>query len=260
MSLFTGTAQFYSKYRPGLPDQVVKILVDASPGKSNSRKLLDLGTGTGQVIEALLPYFSEIIGVDTDKEMLDVARQALVPAHSCNKLELLSIRAEEFVPVSGWHPDLVTICRAFHWMDQPYILNKLATYVDDGVVAIFGDHSFWECDTAWMQAVRRVVQDFLGEKRRAGSGTFNHHNRPYSDLLKESPFCHVEEFNIPVQRIWNADSIIGYLFSTSFASQSLFGERLNEFKDAIKNELTRYSPDNTFVEDNEFSIRLGRKV
>jgi trans-aconitate methyltransferase len=262
MSLFTGTADFYRQYRPGIPQEVAAVLDKAAPAALNGpRRLLDVGTGTGLVAEALLDRFDDIIAVDNDAAMLATAEAALrpkLPAES--RLELVQSTAEDFVPPAGWQAELVTICRAFHWLDQAAVLELLDRQVNaDGMVAIFGDNSFWVAGSPWKEAVRDVIKSFLGEERRAGSGTFQHHNRPYSEIMEESPFNEVTEISVPVHRVWDAQSILGYLYSTSFAAPQLFGDRLEEFEAAVIERLADFSPDDTFPEDNEFLIRLGRR-
>jgi trans-aconitate methyltransferase len=260
MNLFTGTAQFYRQYRPGIPAEVAAVLDQATRPRS-PRRLLDIGTGTGLVAEALLEHFDDIIAIDNDADMLKAAEAALRPALSEGSgLLLVESTAEEFTPPVGWQADLVTICRAFHWLDQAAVLTLLdAQVAPDGAVAIFGDNSFWAAGSPWKEAVRSVIQDFLGEQRRAGTGTFNHHDRPYSEIMEESPFNQVDEIRVPVQRTWTADSILGYLSSTSFAAPHLFGERLEKFETAARAKLDEFSDGDAFVEDNEFLIRIGRR-
>jgi hypothetical protein len=48
------------------------------------------------------------------------------------------------------------------------------------------------------------------------------------------------------------------LYSTSFAARHLFGDRLDEFEAAVGDVSTGHG-DDTFVEENEFLIRLGRR-
>lgn len=129
----------------------------------------------------------------------------------------------------------------------------------DGAVAIFSDNSFWAADSPWKSAVRSVIQTFLGEQRRAGQGTFSHHDRLYSEIMEESPFATVEELRVPVQRVWTTESILGYLYPTSFAAPQLFGDRLSDFEREVTAVLTEFSNDDTFSEDNEFLIRISRR-
>jgi SAM-dependent methyltransferase len=224
--------------------------------------LLDLGTGTGQAVQALLHHFTDIFAVDPDSAMVDLAKRSMVPQVPANSQVRFEVAtAEEFQPPEGWSASLVTICRAFHWMDQPRLLNRLATFVPDtGVVAIFGDRSFWDADNIWKTRVRSVVQSFLGEPRRAGTGTFSHHDRPYTEILRESPFHEVTEVVVPVRRVWSSQEILGYLYSTSFAARDLFGDRVQEFESALAHELKRDSDIDAFEEQNAFTIRFGRKA
>lgn len=260
MSLFTGTTEHYRQYRPGLPEAVASVLANATtPG--NPSRLLDLGTGTGLVVQALLNRFDDIIAIDPDPTMLAATESSVRPnLPEVSRLRLFESSAEAFTPPNGWRADLVTICRTFHWLDQSAVLARLDSQVaPDGAIAIFADSSFWTADSPWKRSIRAVVQDFLGKERRAGSGTFTQHNRPYSDIMKESPFDQVEEIRIPVHRVWNAAGVLGYLYSTSFAAPHLFEDRLDEFETAVKAALARHRADDVFVEENEFLIRIGRR-
>lgn len=260
MSAFTGTVEHYRKFRPGIPADVAAVLAAAAPARS-PRRLLDVGTGTGLVVEALLNDFDDIVAIDNDADMLAAAETALRPAAPAGtQLLLQRCAAEDFTPPDGWLADLVTICRAFHWLDQASVLQQLdAQVAADGAVAIFGDNSFWVAGSPWKTGVRSVIQDFLGEERRAGGGVFRHHDRPYSEIMQESPFDDVEEITVPVHRVWSADSILGYLYSTSFAAPHLFGDRLADFEAATRQALAEFSDEDTFDEHNEFLIRIGRR-
>lgn len=260
MSMFAGTIGFYRRYRPGIPETVAAVLDQAAP-KRSPRRLLDVGTGTGLVVEALLGDFDDIIATDNDPDMIAAAQAALRPAlPEGTSLLLIEATAEAFTPPPGWRADLVTICRAFHWLDQPTVLRRMdAQVAPDGAVAIFGDNSFWAAGNPWKTAVRQVIQDFLGEQRRAGSGSFQHHDRPYSEIMAESPFHEVEETRVSVRRVWTTESILGYLYSTSFAAPHLFGDRLDDFEQAVQATLAELSDNDTFEEDNEFLIRIGRR-
>lgn len=74
MGLFRGTARYYAQFRPGIPASVAALLVTESNRKAPATTLLDLGTGTGQIVEALAGSFQEIVAVDPDAEMLEVAK------------------------------------------------------------------------------------------------------------------------------------------------------------------------------------------
>jgi hypothetical protein len=54
------------------------------------------------------------------------------------------------------------------------------------------------------------------------------------------------------------DSLIGHLWSTSFAARPHFGERVDEFEAELRTELLRLHPDGRFVETGEFGLVCGR--
>ncbi|MBA0127241.1 class I SAM-dependent methyltransferase [Haloechinothrix sp. YIM 98757] len=260
MNLFTSAVEYYRRYRPGIPSEVVALLTDATP-HHRPRRLLDIGTGTGLVVAALQEHVDDILAIDPDEDMLTAAEATLRP-HTPQgvRLELQQCAAEELTLPAGWQADLVTICRTFHWTDQPTVLQRLDHHVaPDGVVAIFGDSSLWTVRTPWTETVRTVVQEFLGENRRAGTGTFTQHDRPYSEIMAASPFSEVREYRVPVTRHWRYETILGYLYSTSFAAPRLFGNRRTEFESTLRDRLAAVSPHDVFVEDNEFVLRIGQR-
>jgi trans-aconitate methyltransferase len=261
MSKFTGTARYYRLYRPGLPAEAVQLLTAEAGRLAPARRLLDLGTGTGQVPAALHESFAEIDGVEPDADMVAQADTALRPLLP-DGLRLHCQQAEDFTPpYPGWRADLVTICRAFHWMDQPTLLKKLEGYVaDTGLVAVMGDGSLWTARSDWTDALRELIQRFLGEQRRAGSQTtYAHHDRPYAEVLAESAFSQVSEHRFELKRVWTPEQVIGYLYSTSFAARSLFGERIEEFEDAATTLLQHFSADGPLLEEVEFQVVLARR-
>ncbi|QNA72055.1 class I SAM-dependent methyltransferase [Streptomyces sp. So13.3] len=260
MSVFEGTAGYYGRYRPGLPPEVIALLADAGSA-SRPRRLLDIGTGTGLVVKALLDQFDDIIALDTDADMLVVAETDLRPRlpHGA-RLSLCRGAAEEFMPPQGWRADLVTFCRVFHWLDRAAVLARLNQHVaPHGAVAVLADRSLWTATNPWQQAVRSVVQDFLGTQRRAGSGAFPASPEPFGQTLRSSAFSNVSETYVPVRRTWSTDGVLGYLYSTSFAAPHLFGDRRDRFETAVKRILALFSDNDTFIEDNTFVIHLGRR-
>ncbi len=100
MNLFAGTAAYYYRYRPRIPTEVAELLVAEANRRSPATTLLDLGTGTGQVVAALHRHFRDIIAVDPDPEMVERAEWTVRPVLSPGTgLCLYPSRAENFVPL-----------------------------------------------------------------------------------------------------------------------------------------------------------------
>lgn len=257
---FAGAAEYYRRFRPGIPAAVADVLGAAARGDP-PRRLLDVATGTGQVVEALLGHFDDVIAIDAEAAMVAEAERVLRPkSPSGTRLEVQHSTAEQFIPPPGWRASLVTICRAFHWLDQGEVLRRLAGHVAaDGAVAIFSDGSLWTYPSPWTDAVRRVISEFLGEQRRAGDGVFAVPGKPFREVLGESVFNWVTEVRVPVRRVWSCEQILGYLYSTSFAAPRLFGGQREGFEASAREALGRLSDDDSFIEDAEFHILIGRR-
>jgi ubiquinone/menaquinone biosynthesis C-methylase UbiE len=258
VSLFQGTAEFYREFRSGVPADVAAILIDAAPDR-RPRNLLDVGTGTGYVIEALQDDVDDVIGIDVDDDLLMVARSSLRPRPG-QQLAFVRARAEDFTPPEGWTADLVTICRTFHWLERPVVLDRLDSIVaPDGVVAILGDNSIWADNAGWKSEIKTILAEFLGQDRRAGQGTYQRPPRPYAEDLSASMFSDWEQHTVPVRRERSLDSVIGYLHSTSFATPALFADRLDDFHDAVRERLPALAENGMYVDHNEFGILVGRR-
>ncbi|MFJ1602588.1 class I SAM-dependent methyltransferase [Streptomyces sp. NPDC088253] len=261
MNAFAGTSAYYRRFRPGIPITLAALLDQAAPTDS-PRRLLDIGTGPGLVVHALLPYFDDLIAVDAEPGMITEAEALLRPAlDTAHRLQLRHSLAEDFLPPEGWQPHLVTCGRVFHWLNQSPFLDRLSEYLaPDGVVAVFSDRSLWTADTPWQQATREVVQDFLGEQRKAGDGVFSTPGPPYEEVLRASAFSHVTStVVVPVRRQWKISQVLGYLYSTSFAAPHLFGDRRDAFELAVTNALAPFADSGVLTEDNAFTVLTARR-
>ena len=246
-----------------MPAEAIGLLTE-TVSKVAAPVLLDLGSGTGQVPLALHQAFTEINLVEPDADMLAEAERAVrALSLQAGAVRLHHARAEDFVPPSDeWRADLVTISRAFHWMDQSAVLELLdRCTAPHGVVAVIGDGSLWTARTTWTDALRYLIQDYLGTERRAGqSKTYSAHNRPYAEILGESAFSRVEEHTIEVQREWTPEQVLGYLSSTSFAARDLFGDRLADFEHQALHLLTEHAEPGRLIEPATFTVLLAHRT
>lgn len=137
--------------------------------------MLDLGCGTGQLALRFSDWFEEIVGVDTESEMLDEANR-LSSDKRLDNVKWVQGRAEERVCDWGVFR-LVIIAKAFHWMDRESILDILYNSSDtNGGVAII-DNTGKQEPLLWQLKVNEVVRRWLGDARRAGNSTYTPQRR-----------------------------------------------------------------------------------
>src|SRR5690606_37468418 len=79
--------------------------------------LLDIGTGTGRILELFGPRIRQGIGIDMSREMLAIARARLDAAD----LKQCQIRHGDIyhLPHAGGSVDVVTIHQVLHFLDEP---------------------------------------------------------------------------------------------------------------------------------------------
>ncbi|WP_067130073.1 class I SAM-dependent methyltransferase [Streptomyces yokosukanensis] len=264
MSLFESAASDYARHRPGIPEEVVRLLAKVLKG-IDQPVLLDLGAGTGQVPAALIPAVPHIVRVDLvdpDEAMLHEAAARLPSLPSGGTIAFHAMPAEEFTaPYGGYRAHLVTCARAFHWMSRPAVL-AIADRVTApaATFALIGDGSLWTHPASWAADLKQLVQSYLGKERRAGTtGVYTEPGRRYQDDLAESAFSDIAEHQFPVRRTWTPTAVVGYLRSTSFARPALFGDRHARFEQEARSLLEEHALGEGLVEDAVFTVLLARR-
>lgn len=252
--LFKGVAQYYATYRPGLPPQIASHLTSRF-GLDGRGTLLDMGCGTGQSTFALAPLFEKTVAFDVDEEMLNEARRRQPKGLNIEWQR----RSDREVTTTEGPYRLAVACRAFNWMDQYPLLERLHNILEPGGgVALIGDGSFWTGCDPWQERVKEVIQSFLGQRRRAGNSTYSAPEEPYVVTLKKNGYDDPCYEAIPVVREWDLQGILGYLYSTSFSARHLYGDRIAEFENVMREELLRANQGSeTFVEHVEFVVQSG---
>lgn len=234
---------------------MAELLSENAPQRS-PRRHLDVGTGTGLVVQALRPFFNDAIGVDVDDELLAVARAETDQSIANRRETFIQGPAESFSLEPGWLAHLVTVCRAFHWFDRRAFLEHVIQYMEqDGTIAVLGDQSIWAGGDEWKDAARDVIQRVLGPERRAGRGTYKRASGEFVDDLADAGFTAVTSTRVPVRRSKSVESVIGLLHSTSFASPAVLGDRIEEFDTSMRDVLVPLADeDGLLIDNNEFYI------
>src|SRR5262249_5290043 len=91
---------------------LVEIIAAADPGD-----LLDVGTGTGRMLEVLAPHVERALGIDQSREMLSIARVNLERAGLENGSIRLGDMYQLALPDASF--DAVVIHQVLHFADRP---------------------------------------------------------------------------------------------------------------------------------------------
>ena len=257
--LYRGTYEYYAKYRPSIPKEVIDIIIKHFNIKPSDR-VLDIGCGTGQVALALNERCKEMVCLDPDPEMIKLAKKAT--KNSQTKLTWINSPAEDLGKLKQEIGifKVATISRAFHRMNQDQVLKSLNKLIDEnGGMVTFSDRVLWSGERAWQQALKAIIQKYLKKEGYAEKGKLRASGELWENILARSVFRFIKTHNVPVTRNWNIESIIGYVFSTAFAAPHLFGNQLHKFEQELKDTLLKLNPKGTFRENASWAIILGSK-
>jgi ubiquinone/menaquinone biosynthesis C-methylase UbiE len=99
------------------PDRSVEGALTEMIGTKPLQSMLDLGTGTGRMLELFAPLCVRAVGIDMSRDMLAVARANLERAEVANA----QVRQGDVYapPVERNNFDLVTIHQVLHYLEEP---------------------------------------------------------------------------------------------------------------------------------------------
>ena len=244
-SPFESTAYYYARFRKPYPQALFQAITDRFrlDGTGN---LLDVGCGTGLLSLPIADKFEAITGIDPDPEMIDEAR---------HQAEHLGAENARFLVASGEDISsdigqfrLVLFGSSLHWMDTDDVLAKArAVLTPGGGIAICGMRSIWGGESKWEQAVVEIVQRWLGADRRAGSGSFPESERRFEEVLPGCGFTNLSTGSIECRFELDIPFIIGHLYSTSYCSRAMLGERADAFENDLTETLTQLNPAEQFI-------------
>ncbi len=107
---FGAAARLYDARRPRYPDQLIDALLSRG-----AQTVLDVGAGTGIASEQLLAKGVNVLAVEPDPRMAEIAREKGIPI--------------EIGTFEDWDPaersfDLITFGQSFHWVNPDIALPK----------------------------------------------------------------------------------------------------------------------------------------
>ncbi|MBY8863471.1 class I SAM-dependent methyltransferase [Nocardia sp. CA2R105] len=248
--LFRSTAPYYARYRSGYPPELFQHL-GTRFSLDGTQQALDLGCGTGQIALPLAAYVGRVLAIDPESGMLTEG-QRLAEDRDIDNIDWIVGDSYRLSELDLPDLTLVTIGAAFHWMDRSTVLQDLDRLVlpTGAVVITSGGMLETQTPPPWNDIITAIRTKYLGPARRAGSTTYSHPAEGHTDVLRRSPFSHVQtvEWNWTLER--DLDSLIGLQFSYSFSAPAQFdsGEQRAAFERDLRDALTEQFPSRTFPE------------
>lgn len=258
--LFRGAAWYYARYRSGYPEAFFKLVRDKFE-LSKVDRVLDLGCGTGQIAIPVCRFVREVVAMDPEPEMIAEGKKEAEKSGASNIMwveggsdDLPNMREE-----LGTFK-LVAMGTSFHWMNQEKTLEVLYEMIHDGGGIVTVDSaSLWTKANEWQSVVKTIIQKWLGEERRAGSGAYKPPARRYEEYIGESRFRRMETWKYSYAVTTDIDSVIGNLYSTSGANPNVLGNKKEAFEKDLRETLSKLNPSGKFMSEGEVAAILAWK-
>ena len=253
---FSSAIPHYISGRPRYSERLIAKLA-LETGLGSGSRVLDLGCGPGSLTLPLARHCGTTIGFDEDAAMMEAAREASAAAG----IDVDWRVGSSFDLDQALAPlDLVTIARAFHWMDRDATLARLNELIaPKGAVALVNTElqPFGDCN--WHGAF---------EELRRGHGRFDefYHWRKSDawedqvSVLLRSAFSEVERMSVFEVRTATLAEVVARALSFSANSPSALGEEGRAaYETAMRTRMLELSPQGEFPEIVETVAIIARR-
>jgi SAM-dependent methyltransferase len=259
--LYRGTARYYERFRVPYPAAMLEDLLGRAEVDGKGR-LLDLACGTGQLSFGMHRSFEEVWAVDQEPDMIGVGREK-AEASAARNIRFVTSTAEDLVaPDESF--DLVAIGNAFQRLRRDVVARNARRWLRPGRwLALVWSETPWHGDEPWQQAVAAAFDRWMtrmnAQDRVPAGWEQVRAERPDRAVLHAAGFEVVGSFEFPMAYRWTPEALIGLVYSTSFLSHSVLGDRTADFEADLRRELTASDPTGRLEQTIRFAYELARR-
>jgi SAM-dependent methyltransferase len=251
---FRHASRYYTTGRPTYPKLLIERVVDLI-GLRHEDRVLDLGTGPGFLAFDFASYAGDIMAIDPSPDMLEVAR--VNAAQTGADVIFFEASSEDLEPSYGrFH--LVTIGRAFSWMDRTDTLQRLDELIDpDGAVVLFTDKTPDVPANAWAPAFRKIREKYASlDENRAETRVAAQSNESF---LFASPFNNVERLCVSERRATPVERLVDRILSFGSTWTRADATRAQAVDREVRSALAPYAIDGIIHEVIEGEAIVARR-
>jgi SAM-dependent methyltransferase len=252
---FRSAAEHYLVGRAPYPPALIAEISERLELRPTDR-MLDLGCGPGPLAIAFAPRVGSVLAIDPEPEMLRVAAAAASAAGVA--LSLLEGSSRTLGADLGRFR-LVTIGRAFHWMDRSETLARLDALIEpDGALVLFDESQPDVLENAAVRAWQAVIDRHAhgdAERERRRSPDWPRHET----LLLDSPFHRVEKVCMLERRQTSVASLVERALSVSSTTRARLGEGAQALVQEIRAAVNPHASSGMVSEVIEWTAHIARR-
>ena len=109
---FSKTINYYDRYRPGYPEDIIHFL-QQELGLTTNSVIADIGSGTGKISSLFLKNYNKVYAVEPNEDMRSFAAELF----NDDKGFISVAGTAENTSLLNQSADIVVAAQAFHWFD-----------------------------------------------------------------------------------------------------------------------------------------------
>lgn len=201
------------------------------------RRVLDLGCGPGVIANAIAPHAADVLGLDPSPNMVAAAQANAAAATR------FAIGSSQDLGAVAAPVQLVTIGRAFHWMERAQTIADLDPLIAaGGAIALLSDRTVTSPINRWWDAANAIARQF------AVLDDYNQYRAsdqwvPHEDILIASAFNDLRAISVYQTHEWTFGRLLRNTLSRSATTERLLGARRAEMDAALRDALAPFGPE-----------------
>lgn len=124
--MFNQMADYYDRFRPGYPTEIIRQIVEKAALTADSR-VLEIGAGSGKATAQFAEYGFDMLCIEPGKDLADKGRERFK-----GKNVTYAVSRFEDYPLPEHAFDAVISAQAFHWVEKPLGYELCACCLKDG--------------------------------------------------------------------------------------------------------------------------------
>jgi SAM-dependent methyltransferase len=248
---FRSTVPHYVAGRPNYAPSLIWI-VKEHLHLTDRHRLLDLGCGPGWLGIAFAPFVGSVLAVDPEPTMLEAARALAAEANV--RIELMEGSSYDLRSRLGMF-NVVTIGRAFHWMDRADALRRLDALIEpDGAVILFNDVRPDVPENIWCKQYTELVDSYANRDACIPPERLRRET-----VLLESSFNVLVRIGVIERRLVPIERLVDRAFSMSTSSPEQLGPLSDRLAQELLTQMSKFAPNGIVVEIVESQALIARR-
>ncbi len=238
---FGKTAPDYVRYRVGFPDELYTRLAARGIGDRGQR-VLDLGTGTGNLARGFAARGCEVVGLDVAEPLVSEARK--LDEASGVRIDYVVAPAEK-TGLPGHSFDAVVCGQAWHWFDRHKAVREVRRVAKSGGAFVIAHFDWLPLPGNVVEATMQLIQQYNPEW---SNGPTSGLHPDWLDDVRRAGFQAVETFSIDVAVPFTHESWRGRVRASAGVRGSLSPDMVARFDEKHTSLLAeRFASDTLMV-------------